>query len=89
MVFMSRGISQAEVQGFVDADATLVRFDMLSDCLLAALSDGLDVLSKRLKSKIILYVLDGISHNIITISSYPWSDVEDLVRTAIDGLLDG
>ncbi|MBL1436463.1 MAG: TetR/AcrR family transcriptional regulator [Rhodobacteraceae bacterium] len=87
MVFMSKGISQLDVRGFVEADATLAWFYVLRDSLSAALGDGVEPPVKRLKSELLLCILNGIAHNLITISSYPWSDHEDLVRTAIDGLL--
>ena len=88
LVFMSKGISQTEVRGFVEADATLTRFDLLRDCLVRALGDRVDLPMKRLKSELLLCALNGIAHNLITISSYPWSDTEELVRTAIDGLVE-
>lgn len=88
MVFLSKGISQADVRGFVEADATLAQFDLLRDCLAAALGDRVDLPMKRLKTELLLCVLNGIAHNLITISSYPWSDPQELVRIAIDGLVE-
>lgn len=88
MVFMSKGISQAEVRGFVEADATLLRFSLLNECTATALGDKVDFSVKRLKSELLLCILNGISHNLITISSYPWLSADELVHAAIDGLID-
>ena len=87
MIFMSKGISQADVRGFIEDAATLERFNLLSDSLAAALGDNVAADLKRLKSELLLCILNGIAHNLITISSYPWSDPEEIVRTAIDGLV--
>ncbi|NOR64297.1 MAG: TetR family transcriptional regulator [Rhodobacteraceae bacterium] len=89
MVFMSKGISQTDVRGFVEDNAALAWFDVLRDSLGAAMGGGVGLPLMRLKSELLLCILNGVAHNLITISSYPWSDTEDLVRTAIDGLLDG
>jgi len=86
MVFMSKGISQTDVRGFVEDDATLAWFEVLRDSLAAA---GATPSETPLKSEFLLCVLNGIAHNLITISSYPWPEPEDLVRLAINGLLDG
>lgn len=88
LVFMSKGISQTDVRGFVEADTTLAQFDLLGDSLAAALGDGVNLSTKQLKSELLLCILNGIAHNLITISSYPWSDPEELVRVAIDRLVE-
>ena len=87
MVFMSGGISQQDVVGFVSNRATVARFDLLRVCLEAALDDTTDPESLRLKSEVLLCLLNGAAHNLITISGYPWSAPEDLVRHAVAGLL--
>ena len=86
--FMTKGISQTDVRGFVEDDATLAWFDVLRDSLAAALG-AIAQPALRLKSELLLCILNGIAHNLITISSYPWSEPKDLTCTAIDGLLDG
>ncbi len=87
MVFMSNGISQEDVRGFVEIDTILARFDVLRDGISTALGGNVDPATKTLKATLLLCVLNGIAHNLITISSYPWPHPEELVRTAIDGLL--
>lgn len=89
MVFMSGGISQADVTGFVSSSKALARFDLLRTSLHAALAGDTDAEVLRLKTELLSCMLNGIAHNLITIGGYPWSDPEKLVRQAIDGLLAG
>ena len=88
MVFMSGGVSQADVTGFVSGSDTLARFELLHTSLQAALGDD-DAEVLRVKAELLLCMLNGIAHNLITIGGYPWSDPEKLVRQAINGLLAG
>lgn len=89
MVFMSGGVSQADVTGFVLDSGTLARFDLLRTSLHAALGEDIDAERLDLKSELLACMLNGIAHNLITIGGYPWSDPEKLVRQAIGGLLVG
>jgi AcrR family transcriptional regulator len=87
MVFMSGGVSQSDVVGFVSDAALLARFDMLRTNLDFALGGDTNAEELRLKSELLLCMLNGIAHNLITINGYPWSDPEKLVRQATGGLL--
>jgi len=87
MIFMSRGFGQADVGDFIQDTKTVQRFDLLRHCLASTLNKETLPEELRLKTEVLLCVLNGIVHNLITISSYPWSSVEDIVRTAIDGLV--
>lgn len=89
IVFMTRGISQSDVRGFIDDPATLQRFDLFRDCVAAALTAKGGAGSVRLKSELLICILHGIAHNKITISSYHWAETEDLLHDAIGGLLTG
>jgi AcrR family transcriptional regulator len=89
MVFMSGGVSQAEVTGFVSNNDILVRFDLLRSSLESALGGGAGAEELRVKSELLLCMLHGIAHNLITIGGYPWSRPEKLVQQAVDGLLAG
>ena len=86
MVFMSGGVSQADVVGFVSDSETLARFDLLRTSLHAALGE-VEAEALRIKSELLLCMLNGIAHNLITIPGYPWSDPGKLVDQAISGLL--
>jgi AcrR family transcriptional regulator len=86
MVFMSSGVTQSDVSLFVRQDAVLSRFAIFRDCLAKALV-GASASELTLKSQILLCALNGIAHNLITISAYPWSTPKKLVRGAVSGLL--
>ena len=87
MVFMSGGVSQADVTGFVSGSDTLAQFDLLRTSLHAALGRDDDAEGLRLKAELLSCMLNGIAHNLTTIGGYKWSDPEKLVRQAIEGLL--
>ncbi|WP_339893002.1 TetR/AcrR family transcriptional regulator [uncultured Devosia sp.] len=87
LVFMSGGVSQIEVSGFVSGNESLARFDLLRSSLRATLSDEATTRDVRVKTELLLCLLNGIAHNLITIGGYPWADPEILVRQGIDGLL--
>ncbi len=82
LVFMSGGISRAEVEGFVATGLPGARFDLFARCLAAAL--GADA---REKSEALVCALNGIAQALITISGHPWSPPESLVRIAVHGVL--
>jgi AcrR family transcriptional regulator len=87
MVFMSSGISQSDVSVFVGNEAVLARFNIFRDSLAGALGNEASGEVLTLKSELLLCALNGIAHNLITISAYPWSKPEALVREAVSGVL--
>lgn len=87
LVFMSAGISQTDVTGYVSGSETLARFDALQDSLQAVLGGQVSAETLRLKTQLLSCMLHGIAHNLITIGGYPWSEPQKLVQLAIDGLL--
>lgn len=86
MVFMSSGVTQSDVSVFVRQDAAMSRFAIFRDCLAKAAA-GASASELTLKAQVLLCVLNGIAHNLITISAYPWPKPKKLVRSAISGLL--
>lgn len=89
MVFMSGGISRADVTGFVEAGGTQARFELLRTTLDGALGGTAGPEELRLRAELLLCTLNGIAHTLITIGGYPWSAPDALVHRAIDGLLAG
>ncbi len=87
LVFMAEGVTQPEVSIFLDNPDIIARFMIFGDALSNASKHGLDQDQLKLKLDLLICVLHGIAHNHITISGYPWSSPDDLVRVAIDGLL--
>lgn len=89
MVFMSSNVDQSDVSIFVQDDALLARFHIFQQCLEQAAMDDEDQQKIAVKAQLLLCTLNGIAHNLITISAYPWASPELLVREAVRGLLAG
>jgi AcrR family transcriptional regulator len=90
MVFMSSNVDQADVSIFVQDDALLARFQLFQRCLIEAMrADTPAEADVAVKSELLLCILNGIAHNLITISAYPWPSPDMLVQHAIRGLLRG
>jgi AcrR family transcriptional regulator len=87
MVFMSSGVSQSDVSVFVGNEAVLARFRLFRDSLAEAFGNDASDAVLTLKSELLLCALNGIAHNLITISAYPWSKPEALVGEAVAGML--
>jgi len=87
MVFMSSGVTQSDVSVFVADDPVLPRFALFRDCLAKALGARAGAAEITLKLDLLLCALNGVAHNLITISAYPWSDPKKLVRAAVAAIL--
>lgn len=87
MVFMSSEVTQSDVSVFVKNDALLQRFAIFRDTLAKALEENVSETELTMKSDLLLCALNGIAHNLITISAYPWTKPEKLVRAAVQGVL--
>lgn len=87
LVFMSSGISQTDVSIFVGDEPTVNRFRVLRESLASALVPKISDADIELKAQLLLCALNGISQNLITISAYPWSKPDDLVRAAVKAIL--
>lgn len=83
MVFMSSHVDQTDVSIFVANDALLTRFQIFRRCFVEASAETLSEDELKVKSELLLCVLNGIAQNLITISAYPWPDAETLVRAAV------
>lgn len=86
MVFMSSNVEQSDVSVFVQDDAIISRFMIFQRSLAQATSNTSDS-DLAISSELLLCMLNGIAHNLITISAFLWSSPQVLVRTAIDSLL--
>ncbi len=87
IVFMSGGISKNEVEEYVTGGSIVSHFDTMRECLRHAIGEQQDEETLRLKSELLICILNGIAHNLITISGYEWSDPKKLLLLAVDGLL--
>lgn len=87
LVFMSGDVSQSEVSVFVDDHKSIERFALFYRCIEDAVTTEVDTDSLNLKAQSLLCALNGISHNLITISGFSWSKPKQLVEIAVAGLL--
>lgn len=85
--FGPKGINQSDVRDFIGDTATLQRFGLFGMCLKQALPEDVSQELLEIKTEMLLCFLNGISHNLITISSYPWIDCNVLVSEAVSGIV--
>ncbi|MEM6538067.1 MAG: TetR/AcrR family transcriptional regulator [Pseudomonadota bacterium] len=88
LVFMSSGVSQDDVSVFVGDDQAVARFSVFFDALGLALGGTASEEDILVKAQLLLCSLNGIAHNLITISAYPWVDPKILVKAAVSGVID-
>ena len=86
LVFMSSGVSQPDVSIFVEDDGVVEQFLLFQRSVADTLDEPLDSPEVNLKTQSLLCSLNGIAHNLITISAYPWEDPDTLVRSAVSGI---
>lgn len=87
LVFMSSNVAQSDVSIIVKDDALLARFAIFQRCIAEASAQPIGEEALKVRSELLLCALNGISHNLITISAYPWSNPKDLVRAAVSGVI--
>lgn len=83
LVFMSSNVEQSDVSVFVQDDALLQRFALFETGIVSATQRDLSEAEAKLRSESLLCSLNGIAHNLITISGYPWSSPDALVDAAV------
>ncbi|MEO1656521.1 MAG: TetR/AcrR family transcriptional regulator [Pseudomonadota bacterium] len=89
LVFMSSDVTQSDVSIFVDDEAIVQRFALFQLSVIEALGDRADEAETTLKAQLLLCSLNGIAHNLVTISAYSWVSPEALARSAVHGALHG
>jgi AcrR family transcriptional regulator len=86
LVFMSDGVSQSEVGGFVASDPAPARFALFAEAIADAL-DRQDDEDLRARQDFLICSLQGIAHSLITISAQPWTAPRQLVARAVKATL--
>ena len=87
LVFMAEGVTQPDVSLFVDNADIAQRFQVFASAILEAHDGKIDAARVKQKLDALLCFLHGIAHNRITISGYPWTDIENLIAAAVQGVL--
>lgn len=83
LVFISDGVTQSDVSIFIDSPELLQRFTIFAQALSESHSDDLGPDELKAKLDAFICFLNGIAHNLITISGYRWSDTDTLVAMAV------
>jgi len=87
MVFMTEGVTQADVSVFVEGSPVALRFLTLLQPLPGASGLAVDDPLFKRTADCLVCGIHGIAHCLITISAYRWSQADDLVSTLVDGLV--
>lgn len=87
LVFMTGGITRAEVEGYVTTGGPRARFDLFSRCLAQALGPAADAATLPARGEALVCALNGMAQALITISGHAWQPPERLVRIAVRGVL--
>ena len=87
LVFMSGDVSQSDVSVFVDDSPATERFALIEQCLKEALPETTSQSELILQTQTLLCGLNGISHNLVTISGFAWSDPKSLVTSLVSGIV--
>jgi len=87
LVFMSSDVSQSDVSIFVEDDGAVDRFNLFRIGIADALDADMNEPDISVKTQLLLCTLNGIAHNLITISAYPWAGPDVLVRAAVSSVL--
>ncbi len=88
LVFMSSDVQQTDVSVFVEQDGIVERFSLIRHVLGAARGQPADHNEVEIQAQVLICGLNGIAHNLITISGYPWVNAEQLVRAMVKGTVE-
>lgn len=83
LVFLADGVTQPDVSIFIDNPELVQRFGIFGEAISNASSSPEDITASKEKLDAFLCFLNGIAHNIITISDYPWPEPNKMVRMAV------
>lgn len=89
LVYMTEGVSQSDVSEFIDDPDRMARYQVFTEIfeMVCAGAFPSAVVSKKLDT--LMCFLQGIIHNRVTISGYPWPDLDDMIGLAIHAVLLG
>lgn len=88
LVFISDGVTQSDVSVFLDSPELVERFAIFAQALSGEHSEDLGLDALKVKADAFICFLNGIAHNLITISGYQWSDPAVLVAMAVRAVTD-
>lgn len=86
MVFMTEGVTQADVGDFVADDHGGDHYRLFAEALQAVLGRT-SAADLKLRTDVLVCGLHGVAHNAITISAYRWAPAKRLVAMVVAGAL--
>lgn len=88
LVFISDGVTQSDVSAFIDSPELIQRFNIFGLALSSCCSEELSLEKLKVKLDAFICFLNGIAHNMITISGYEWSNPDKMVAMAVNAVSD-
>lgn len=87
LVFMTEGVTQPDVAGFLDSQKTAEKFSVFAEAIRAASEREPDPKTLKLQLDLLICLLHGIAHNLITITGYDWSASGKLVELGVRSVI--
>ncbi len=87
LVYMTEGVEQSDVDVFLEAPEIAEKYSLFLNGIEEATDQALS--EKELQDRLgaLICFLNGITHNLITISGYPWPSTNYLVKLAVDAIV--
>jgi len=89
LVFMTEGVNQPDVSTFIANPNIVARYQVFLLAIANASSDQFSQDELKQKLDAMMCFLNGIAHNLITISQHDWPPINYLIDAAVRGILDG
>ncbi len=89
LVFMTEGVNQPDVSAFIANPKIVARYEVFLLAIVNASPDELTHDELRQKLDAMMCFVNGIAHNLITISQHDWPPLDYLIDVAMRGVVDG
>ena len=87
LVFMTEGVTQPDVTTFIGTPEIEACVSILAATAMAAMAAPSSDHMVKVKVDLLISTLHGIALNAITISGYPWSNVEEMVALFVEEIV--
>ena len=86
LVFISDGVTQSDVSTFLESPEFAQRFFIFGQAFKSSYTYELKFDELKEKLDAFICFLNGIAHNMITISGYEWSDPDKMIAMAVNAV---
>ncbi len=83
---MAEGVTQPDVSIFVDSTEIAASFEVFAAVIVECHGGSVEPDELKRKLDALICFLHGIAHNLITINGYPWTQADEMVAIAVDGI---